>query len=303
MRLLVSSILLPFALLAGCSKPASEDRSVGAKTETMDMREQAAPAAMAPPDISPHAAPGVAFNYRYAFVLPSKTISVVQEQHAAACEKLGPTQCRITGMRYSLVDEDSVSASLSFKLAPELARSFGKDGIAAVEKAGGKLVDAAIDGEDVGTQITDSQRRSASARSELARIEAQLASGAAKDDERAQLQQQAERLRQQLAGESQTRTEGEERLANTPMTYDYTGDEGFTLGRHPFGDAAQSSWDSLTGMISLVLLTIGVLLPWLLLAALLLALWRSPPGLWLRRKVRGKPKAAPASEPATPPGE
>lgn len=63
------------------------------------------------PNINVSSAPGVAFNYRYAFRLPNSRISAAQEAHAAMCEKLGVTRCRITGMRYSVVNERDVSAS------------------------------------------------------------------------------------------------------------------------------------------------------------------------------------------------
>ena len=79
------------------------------------------------PNISVTAAPGVAFNYRYAYRLPNARISAAQETHATMCEKLGITRCRITGMRYSLVNERDVSASLEVKLDPAIARNFGKD--------------------------------------------------------------------------------------------------------------------------------------------------------------------------------
>jgi hypothetical protein len=49
-------------------------------------------------------------------------------------------------------------------------------------------------------------------------------------------------------------------------------------------------------MIAFVLMAIGVALPWLALLAVVLTLWRSRGGLWLRSKVRGKPAAA--KEPA-----
>lgn len=299
-----SSIAIACTLLAACSKPS--DNREGAQVNDMraaaprTAREAAVSGGMAPPGISPHAAPGVAFNYAYSFVLPSKAISAVQEQHAAACEKLGIARCRITGMRYSLSGEDSVSALLTFKLDPALARAFGKEGIAAVENAKGKLVDAAITGEDVGTQITASQRRSADAQAELSRIEARLAAGGIADRERAELTAQAARLRELLAGERDTRSAGEEQLADTPMTYDYTGDESFTLGGNPVGDAAQGAWDSLITMIAFVLMAIGVALPWLALLAVVLMLWRSSAGLWLRSKLRGRPAAVKEPVPAQP---
>lgn len=291
-----SSIAIACVLLAACSQsPQDRENSTVTSNDAAPaaaMREEAGSGGMAPPGISPHAAPGVAFNYAYSFVLPSKAISAVQESHAAACEKLGIARCRITGMRYSLTDEDSVSAQLTFKLDPALARAFGKEGIAAVENAKGKLVDAAITGEDVGTQITASQRRSADAQAELSRIEARLAAGGIADRERAELTAQAARLREQLAGERDTRSAGEEQLANTPMTYNYTGDESFTLGGNPVGDAAEGAWESLIAMIAFALMAIGVALPWLVLLAAVLTLWRSRAGLWLRAKVRGRPAAA-----------
>lgn len=295
--LLAATLLASTFLAVGCSRNES---SVPTRSESMDVAEErsvaaGAPAAVRVPGISPAAAPGVAFSYRYAFVLPDTAITGVQEAHAAACEKLGPTQCRITGMRYSLVDEDRVRASLEFKLAPALARQFGKDGIAAVEKAEGKLVDAAIEGEDVGTRIDDSQGRSAGLRAELARIEARLASGGLGDAERTELQQQADRIRQQLAGEQAMRTEGEARLANTPMRFDYSGSAGFTLGGDPLGDAAHSGWTSLVTMVSFVLLALGVLLPWAALAGLV---------VWLvRRWLRGRKPSGPVATTTAPPVE
>lgn len=294
-------LLLVTAALGACSKPSDEASNVAMDAAAPQAaREEAGSAAMAPPEIGPQAAPGVAFNYRYAFVLPTKAISAVQESHAAACEKLGLARCRITGMRYSLIDEETVSAQLTFKLDPALARAFGKEGIAAVETAKGKLVDAAITGEDVGTQISASQRRSADARGELARIEARLRQSGLGDEERTELTRQAAALRQQLDGERDTRVAGEEQLANTPMTYDYSGDESFSLGGNPVGDAAEGAWNSLVTMIAFVLMALGVALPWLVLIALVLVLWRSRAGLWLRGKVRGKKPAALPSAAASP---
>ena len=290
MRASVSSTVLAIALLAGCSRQSDESASVAPR--------EAADAAAGAPDIAPHAAPGVAFAYRYAFVLPSKAISGVQEGHAAACEKLGPSQCRITGMRYSLIDEDRIDASLEFKLAPELARAFGKQGIAAVEQAEGKLVDSRIEGTDVGSQISASQRRSADARAELARIEQRLAGGGLGDRERTELQQQVDRLRQQLSGEGETRRQGEEQLANTPMHFGYAGNEDFRLGSHPFRDAALGAWASMTTMLSVVLLALGVGLPWLLLAGLMILLWRSAVLRWLRAALRGPKLPAAEGPPA-----
>ena len=276
------------AALAACS---SQDDQQSANAS---VNEEVAADAAGPPGIVPHAAPGVAFSYRYAFVLADARISKVQEDHAAACERLGPTRCRITGMNYSLIDEDRVSARLDFKLAPELARQFGKDGIAAVEKAEGKLISADIEGDDAGGAITESQARSANLTSELARIEQRLAQGGIAAAERAELQRQAGELRRQLTAERDTRTANEQRLANTPMAFTYEGDEGFRFGSNPFDDGVDTAWTSFATMVSLLLIVIGAALPWALLLALLILAWRSRIGRRVRRFFRGDREAPPA---------
>jgi hypothetical protein len=241
--------------------------------------------AVAGPNVRVSAAPGVAFNYRYAFRVPDAKIAAVQEEHAAACETLGLSRCRITGMRYSLIDEDEVTASLAFKLDPSIARKFGKDAIASVEKAKGILVDSQIQGVDVGSGISASQRRSSDLQAELTRIDARLKAGGMGDRERTELQEQAQRIRQQLDSERDTRRAGEEQLATTPMEFSYSGGEGipgFGSG-NPFAGAWETAIASFVTMASFLLLLIGGGLPWVLLGALLMWLLRSRLGAGVRR--------------------
>jgi hypothetical protein len=274
----------PILLLAACSGAEEANESTAARSSSLDIKQEeqamAADAAAemgSGPDVRVSAAPGVAFNYRYAFRVPDAKISAVQEGHAAACETLGLSRCRITGMRYRLVDEDEVEASLAFKLDPEIARKFGKDAISSVEKAEGILVDSSIEGVDVGSGITASQRRSSDLTAEINRIEARLKAGGLGDRERTELQEQAARIREQLDGERDTRRVGEESLATTPMEFSYRGGDGipgFDSG-NPFADAFKSAVSSAAIMVSFILMLAGVMLPWLALLTLLVILWRS----------------------------
>src|SRR5436853_1054630 len=166
------------------------------------------------PNVAVTAAPGVAFNYRYAFRLPKERVQSVQEQHAQACEKLGVARCRITGLRYRLVNDD-IEAMLAFKLDPALAREFGKQGIDAVVRAEGMLVDAEISGEDVGAKITAGKRDEGNLEEELKRVEAQLARPGLRGSERAELQIQAQELRERMRGSRDARLAQQEQLATT----------------------------------------------------------------------------------------
>lgn len=283
-RHLLFCVASPVLILAGCSegrdeRSASSPQEMTVNEPAMEAASDSAAEAGAGPDVRVSAAPGVAFNYRYAFRVPDAKISGVQEGHAAACETLGLSRCRITGMRYTLVDEDEVEASLAFKLDPAIARKFGKDAISSVEKAEGILVDSVIEGVDVGSGITASQRRSSDLSAELTRIEARLKAGGMGDRERTELQEQAARIREQLDGERDTRRAGEESLATTPMEFSYRGGDGipgFDSG-NPFADAFKTAMSSAVTMLSFILLALGVLLPWALLIALLVMFWRSGP--------------------------
>jgi hypothetical protein len=235
------------------------------------------------------AAPGVAFSYSYAFRLPNANIAGVQEAHAAACEKLGLDRCRITGMRYTVSDQDDVHAMLALKLAPDLARQFGKDGIAAIQKAQGSLVDASISGSDAGSAIDQSRRRTASLEARIKLLEAQLK--AARDqryDDSIDIRNQIAALQTELDRESQSRTDAGDALANTPMVFEYN--SGNALSTSALGEAWATSTNGFVAIIGLFVIAMGVLLPWLLLLG---AGW-----LLYRRFFRPSSPVTGATEPA-----
>ena len=229
-----------------------------------------------PPSISPTAAPGVAFNYRYAFRLPGERISAVQEQHAAACEKLGLDRCRITGMRYRVLGEEDVEAMLAFKLDPAIARQFGKDGIALVTKSEGMLVDSEISGEDVGTDIQRGARNVTELEEDLQRVEGQLARSGLRAGERSELQMQAERIRESIRAIRANQEDKREMLAKTPMVFQYgSGDvaPGFD-DRSPITSALERAGDNLVSGFATLLVILITLLPWAIVLFFLLWLFR-----------------------------
>jgi hypothetical protein len=246
-----------------------------------------------PPGVAPTAAPGVAFNYRYAFRLPAENIGRVQEEHAQACEKLGVEHCRITAMNYRDDGDRHVAAQLAFKLDPALARTFGRDGIGAVTKAQGELLQAAITGTDVGSEISAATRVQAQQADEMRRIEQQLARPGLSSGERVELQQQLQTLRDSIRAGQSEQTGRRELLANTPVTFDYrAGKTGTRLER-----AVADAGDNFLGAAITVLIVLVTLLPWLVALLLLWTAWR-----WLRRRVpllRWEPRTQ-AAEPSPP---
>lgn len=257
----------------------SVDGSAGNMT-TMDAASESAVdsgsrASSGPPGIAPTAAPGVAFNYLYAFRLPGETISRVQEEHAQACEKMGIELCRITAMNYTDQGDGDVEARLAFKLDPGRARAFGRDGIAAVTRAEGELLHAAITGTDVGSEIATANRGQAQQSDEIRRIEQQLARPGLSSAERVELQQQLQSLRDSIRAGQAEQTHRRQLLASTPVVFDYkAGKTGGRLER-AVADAA----DNFAGAGITALIVLVTLLPWLVLLLLLWLLWR-----WLNRR-------------------
>jgi hypothetical protein len=255
-------------------EPVAQDSSEAAMAPSAsDSSSRAAPR---PPGVAPTAAPGVAFNYRYAFRLPADNIGRVQEEHAQACEKLGVERCRITAMTYNDDGDRHVEAQLAFKLDPALARRFGREGIIAVEKAQGELLRAAITGTDVGSEIEAAARGQAQQADEIRRIEQQLGRPGLSSAERVELQQQLESLRGAVRSGQAEQTERRRQLATTPVVVDYrAGKTGSRLER-ALGDAG----DNFVAAGVTVLVVLVTLLPWAAAFLLIWLLW-----LWLRRRI------------------
>ena len=284
--------------LIGCSEKSAEESASSSSPATADVATEAASDASAArstdeevPGVSISSAPGVAFDYSYSFSLDDGLISKVQQEHAEACEMLGTARCRIVDVRYQLNDEKRVEAQTQFKLDPGIARRFGADAIASVEKAEGVLADATVAGEDVGSQIDASQVRSAGAAAEVERLEARLKAGGLDKNERAEILAQISALKGQLGDERATRKAGEARIATTTVVFNYVGSGGLPgIGhKNPFADAGETLMVSGGTALSFVLTLGAAVLPWALLLGLLVLVWRSNAVVALRRHLGAKP--------------
>lgn len=303
--------VIPFlsvVFLASCGQPTREESGSPSMSETTsDSTEMVAPPKVRfeaeqgyepttrGPGIGPTAAPGVAFNYRYAFRLPGARIGAVQEAHASACEKLTVARCRITGLRYRLVNQTDVEGRMSFKLDPTIARHFGKAAIETVAQAEGILVDSEISGVDAGTAIQAANRSVAQLNDDLRRIETQLAQRGVLPDERTRLGQEADRIRQAIRATQASREEQEESLATTPMSFTYgSGDlvPGFDT-QSPMRNAIEDAGNNFISGFAVLFVIVLTVLPWALLFAL---------GWWLftRLAQRFRPVRRERAEPVQP---
>ncbi|HEV2817779.1 MAG TPA: DUF4349 domain-containing protein [Allosphingosinicella sp.] len=255
--------------------------------------EAASRRAAAGPNVGPTAAPGVAFNYRYAFRLAAPRIAEVQEQHAQMCERLTVARCRITGMHYRVVNDRDIEAMLAFKLDPSLARLFGRQGVEAVVRAEGMLTESEISGTDVGTAIRAAGRSLADLQADLARIEARLGQRIP-SGERESLEYEAQQLRQQIRGLRESRSEQQESLATTPMVFRYgSGDLVPGSDRRPtLKQALQQAGDNFVEGATMLLIFFVTLLPFAIAAALIWAIIVLVRRRWFPKKEAEAPPAS-----------
>jgi hypothetical protein len=252
--------------------------------------------AAAGPNIAPTAAPGVAFNYRYAFALAAHRVSELQEKHATMCEQLGTAKCRITGVHYQVLGPNDIEARLELKLDPDSARHFGRQATDAVREAGGMATETQISGIDVGTGIRQTGRTIEQLNADLQRIQGRLAARNILPEERERLEEEAQRVRDQIATLRENREAQQETLATTPMVFQY-GSGSLVPGYQPptsIGEALERAGNNFADGAKVLLVAIISAGPWLLVLLLLLGL-----GLWARRRwfpKRPRPAVA-AAEP------
>jgi hypothetical protein len=275
--------------LIGCGERPQGEASSDA-VAVSDVAESSAPG------IAVTAAPGVAFNYRYAFSLPPTAIARTQEAHAAACEKLGVARCRITGMRYRLSGENDIDASLAFKLDPAIARLFGRNGVDLVQAAKGALVDAEITGIDAGAAIGQLTGQRARAADEQRRIAAELARPGLPAAERAELQNQRAELARRIEAATAGAAEQRDSLATTPMTFGYESGpavRGFDASA-PLASALDTAAGSIQVTLAVLLGALALLGPPALALELVWLLWRRFGRRWRDRIGNVDAAAAPS---------
>jgi len=273
----LASLATALVFSSACSKNGSQPQ----RSEQYEASDTSSP-----PSISPTAAPGVAFNFTYDFNLPDERISATQEAHAAACEKLGLAQCRITGMFYSVDQHEQVTAELKLKLDPLIARQFGKSAQQAVEGNDGKLIRLEIGSSEEGQAIQQASKQRADVSAQIAQLEQELAKTKPGTSAHANLLNQIQSLQQQASEQTHAIESSQAALASTPMDFHYYGRGGVPGFRgNPVREAWQTFVTTVVWLVGILLQAIAVLIPLGVSVAAFIAIWRTRPVRAFRRWI------------------
>lgn len=283
-RPLRAAFIFALFVATSCSRNDQQQGAPARQTEASDISS--------PPNASPASAPGVAFNYSYDFNLPDERISITQEAHAAACEKLGLDHCRIIGMSYGVDQNEQVTAELELKLDPLIARQFGKSAQQQVEANEGKLIKLQIGSSDEGQVIEQATKQKNDASTQIAQLQEELAKTRPGTPARANLMSQIQSLQQQAIQQTHVIEASHATLASTPMELHYYG-RGAVPGfrGNPVREAWKTFMATVVWLVDILLQAIAVLIPFGVLLALFIALWRTRPLRAFREWFRGPQEA------------
>lgn len=263
---------LPLVLgVAACNKAPNSGANqdvANAATEVAAEADSSTEAAGGdqPPVIDASIAPGVAFDYQFAFSLPEKGIAAMQSEHARLCARIGVSQCRVVGLTFNKLRTGDVDADMAFKLDPALALSFTRDATDLVNRADGKLETSQVQGSNVGDSIVQDDRSVQAQKAELARLTAEQKIPGLSKARRDEISRELAAIRNALNRAKLERDNKVESLATTPVRFSYEPNETILgFGREsPVQQGLSSSSASLNAFLTFVALVVGTLWPWAL---------------------------------------
>ncbi|MES2442291.1 MAG: hypothetical protein V4574_05625 [Pseudomonadota bacterium] len=225
------------------------------------------------------ASTGSGFDYRYAYRLRGDRLKAVLQSNADACDRLGPARCRILAMRYRVADGGQISAVLTLKIDPAIARSYGEAVTKAVTGSDGLLVDTEITGAD-STNAARSLALINRLRDQLKSAQTQAATDPSAKARADKIQGALDTITEVEAGQGQS-------LATAPVLMTYESSNALTgLGS---ADANfRNAGTSLESSVSRVLIFLALVGPWLLVLLVLVIVLR-----WI---VHGRGGMLPAGE-------
>lgn len=259
-RALTGAPVLLAALLGGCDTVA------------------VAPSSSARADAADTVAGGP-FDYRYAYRLPGDRVKTVLENNSRRCEQLTARRCRVTAVRYRVEDGRKVSATLTLRIDPAMARDFGDYVSDSVTRAEGQVIDSEAASGDLARASADAPI--AALHRELARIAAGRTTPEGTERTR--------RIRAALDVISDVTGEDADSLATAPVliTYEATG------GLSRIGAAPQATLrnagETLQRSVAAMVQAMAFIGPWLVLALILVFL--------LRLLIHGRGGARPILDP------
>ena len=288
--LLLTAVSL--AALAACSKKPA-DASVGA-----DAAAAAAPSETGKPAASAASPaprmPMLAMAYHLDLALPSDQVRPLMESHQEACERAGPTQCQVLGSQATSQGKDDESATLDLRATPAWMRAFRGRAAADVKDAGGRILQAGTQSEDLAKAIGDTQAGQKTRAEEEVRLKELLTRRTRHLDDSLAVEQEITQVQNDLNAQASALQDMQDRVAmqTLAIAYESNGAVAPQGSMAPVAAASRTFWRNSMEVFAGLMTLASYLLPFALIGA--------PLGWLIWRVQRPKAKVrAPASPPAS----
>ncbi len=284
-----TAIILAFATLTACSKPAGPGN---VKYSPQSVNTAAAPAdakAGAPegghPDnpVSGLGVPQLAYSYTYGFQGPAKGIETLRQADQAACERSGPVECQLLASTSNNDREsDTVNKSLELRVSPAWLKRWKSGLDSSVSNAGARVTGESVNSEDLSLQIVDVSARLKNKQALRDRLQAIIRTGNGKIAELIEAESQLSQVQADIESAQSQLAVMQSRVATIHLELNYSSDSG-AASNSVFAPVAEA-W---TGVLRNMMVMVSILIT---LAAFLIpvAIVAGPVAWWFlkRRKAR-----------------
>ncbi|HXQ17330.1 MAG TPA: DUF4349 domain-containing protein [Caulobacteraceae bacterium] len=225
-------------LMAPPPKPppaSSRDANAAmAKSSPQDAATATSPTdqvAEAPP--SPQA-PMLAMAYRLGLAVPAAQVRPLMESHQEACERAGTDQCQVMAASADAEHGDRATASLTLRATPAWVRLFRDRAEADAKDLGGKIEVSGAEGDDLSTQIADTDAAQQARAAERARLTELMRRHTRSLEDTLQVEQEITRVQGEMDQASSELAAWQNRIVMQTVTISYES----TAMAAPEGDAA-----------------------------------------------------------------
>lgn len=269
-----------FASPPKTSTPAASSNAVAAPDAAKAAADPSQPAP------SPQA-PMLALAYRLGLVVPTDQVRPLMESHQEACERAGTDQCQVMAAQASADGDERATAELTLRATPAWMRMFRTRAEADAKGLGGRIDEAATEGDDLSGQIVDTEAAQRARVAERQRLTELMRRRTQNLDQTLQVDQQLTRVQGDMDQAASELAAMRSRIVMQTVTVRYesaavASPNGVTA---PLQAAARSFWGNVCGVLAVLLTLASFALP--------LGLVGAPLAWWLARRRRGK--ASPAA--------
>jgi hypothetical protein len=252
----------------------------------------ASPTASAPtaPADTPQA-PMLALAYTLGLVVPADQVRTLMESHQEACERAGTDQCQVLSANAASEGDDRATASLTLRATPAWMRMFRTRAEADARDLGGKIEEAATQGDDLSTQVVDTEAAQRTRAAERERLTELMRRRTRDLSQTVQIEQQITQVQGQMDQAASELAAMRNRIVMQTVTVSYesaavAAPKGASA---PLQAAARSFMRNVYSVLAGLLTLASLLLPFALVGA--------PIAWWLARRRKPKSPLAAGNQP------